>query len=446
MELYYSFSILIVLASLFAFINHKYLKLPSTIGIMLIALLVSLFIRFAGPVLAPVLTADLTNLIMSIDFTELLMDCMLNFLLFAGAIHVNFSELKEQKLPVLTFSTISVIISTFVVGFIIYYLAPFFGFQLPLIYALLFGSLISPTDPIAVLGILKKANVSKSLEMKITGEALFNDGVAVVVFMVLLQIAGTPDIVFSMKDTLILFLEEAGGGIALGLLLGYTASRAMKSIDEYIVSVLITLSVVMGGFLLTKALHFSAPLAMVVAGLMIGNFGKKRIMSSETKEYVSKFWELIDEILNAMLFLFIGFELLLIRDFSEFFWISLSAIFVVLFARFISIWLPSKIVPFKPRLGKDTITMLVWGGLRGGVSIALVLAIKNPPGHDITTMPDYKMLLLEMTYFVVIFSIFVQGLTVGKVSKRIKDAKEHQLYLLEEAEQAKKELDADKEA
>ncbi len=433
MELYYSFSVLIVLASLFAFINHKYVKLPSTIGIMFIALLVSLFIRFAGPVLAPHLTADLTNLIMSIDFTELLMDCMLNFLLFAGAIHVNFAELKEQKWPVLIFSTISVIISTFVVGFIVYYASPLFGFQIPMIYALLFGSLISPTDPIAVLGILKKANVSKSLEMKITGEALFNDGVAVVVFMVLLQISSSSDVAFSMGDTMLLFLKEAGGGLALGAVLGFTASKAMKSIDEYIVSVLITLSVVMGGFLIAKGLHFSAPLAMVVAGLMIGNYGKKVIMSNETKEYVSKFWELIDEVLNALLFLFIGFELLLIRDFSEFFWISTLGIFVVLFARFISIYLPSKVVPFKPKLGRDTITMLVWGGLRGGVSIALVLAVKNPVGHDITVNPDYKMLLLEMTYFVVIFSIFVQGLTVGKVSKRLREAKENREHLEEDA-------------
>ncbi len=419
MELYYSFSILIVLASLFAFINLKYLKLPSTIGIMFIALLVSLFVRFAGPALAPALTRDLTTLIMGIDFTELLMNCMLNFLLFAGAIHVNIGDLKEHRIPVLIFSTISVVISTFVIGFLVYSITPLFGFELPFIYALLFGALISPTDPIAVLGILKKANVSKALEMKITGESLFNDGVAVVLFVILLQIATNSDAHFTAFDTAMLFVKEAGGGVGLGLVLGYTASKALKSIDDYIVSVLITLSVVMGGFLVASTLHFSGPLTMVVAGLMIGNYGKRVAMSEETHEYVSKFWELVDEILNALLFLFIGFELLLIRDFNEYFWMSVVTIFIVLFARFVSIWFPSKLVPFKPRLDKDTITMLVWGGLRGGVSIALVLAVKNPPGHDITIQTDYKMLLLEMTYFVVIFSIFVQGLTVGRVSNKL---------------------------
>lgn len=410
MELYYSLSALIVLAAIFAYLNHRYLKLPSTIGIMLIAIIFSIFARVAGETLFPKMTADLMDLISGIDFTEILMGGMLNFLLFAGAIHVRFSDLREQRLPVLIFSTISVIISTFVIGSTFYHLAPVFNIELPFLYCLLFGSLISPTDPIAVLGILKKAKVSKSLETKITGESLFNDGVAVVLFVVIFQLTQSPGMEVNIGKISLLLAKEVFGGIALGVALGYTASRAMRAIDDYIVSVLITLSVVMGGYLIARYFHISGPLAMVAAGLLIGNYGKKTAMSDLTKEYLSKFWELIDEVLNAVLFLFIGLELLLIKNFDYYWEISIVAIFVVLFARFISIWIPSLLVPFKPKLSRGTLTMLVWGGLRGGVSIALVLSVNNP---------EYKELLLEMTYFVVVFSIFVQGLTVGKVSQKV---------------------------
>lgn len=410
MQLYYSISILIVLASVFAYINHRYIKLPSTIGIMLIAIILSIFIRVCGSALFPELTTDLTTLISEIDFTEILMGCMLNFLLFAGAIHVRFSDLKEQRIPVLIFSTVSVIISTFVIGLIFYLVAPLFGINLPFIYALLFGALISPTDPIAVLGILKNAKVSKSLETKITGESLFNDGVAVVLFVIILQLTQFPGMEVSMGKIALLLGKEVLGGLALGVALGFIVSKAIKQIDDYIVSVLLTLSVVMGGYLIAHYFHISGPLAMVAAGLIIGNYGKKTAMSPITKEYLSKFWELIDEVMNAILFLFIGLELLLIKNFDYYWGIALLAIIIVLLARFISIWIPSKIVPFKPRLTKGTITMLVWGGLRGGVSIALVLSI---------TDPTFKDLLLEMTYFVVVFSIFVQGLTIGKVSQRV---------------------------
>lgn len=412
MELYYSFSILIVLASLFAYLNHRFVKLPSTIGIMFIALLVSLVLRLVGNQFFPTMTSDLSSLINSIDFTEILMGGMLNFLLFAGAIHVRFADLKEQRVPVLIFSTISVIISTFVIGYLLFLIAPLLSIELPFIYCLLFGALISPTDPIAVLGILKKANVNKSLETKITGESLFNDGVAVVLFVVILQLTQSPTMDINLGKISWLLTKEVFGGLTLGVILGYTASKAMKEIDDYIVSVLITLSVVMGGYMIAHAAHISSPLAMVAAGLMIGNFGTKTIMSEVTKEYLSKFWELIDEILNAILFLFIGLELLIIEELNLYWEIALVAIFVVLFARFISIWVPSLVVPFKPKLNRGTITMLVWGGLRGGVSIALAISV---------TDPKYKELFLEMTYFVVVFSIFVQGLTVGKVSKKIND-------------------------
>lgn len=410
MELYYSFSVLIVLASFFAYLNLRFVKLPSTIGIMLMAIMVSIVVRFAGPTVFPETTDKLFRLISGFDFTELLMGAMLNFLLFAGAVHVNIADLRQQRLPVLTFSTISVILSTFAIAGMLFYLAPLLGIGLPFLYCLLFGSLISPTDPIAVLGILKKANVSKSLETKITGESLFNDGMAVVLFAVILELTQTPDAQISLGSISWLLAKEALGGLLLGTLLGYTASKALKSIDDYIVSALITLSVVMGGYLIAHAIHISGPLTMVAAGLWIGNYGKKVAMSALTKDYLAKFWELIDEILNAILFLFIGFELLLIPDLGTYWLISFAAILIVLLSRFISIWVPSLIVPFKPKLSRGSLTMLVWGGLRGGVSIALVLSVTEGP---------YKQLLVEMTYFVVVFSIVVQGLTVGKLSGRV---------------------------
>lgn len=412
MELYYSFSVLIVLASLFAYINLRFLKLPSTIGIMLMAILVSVLIRFAGHHIFPETTDMFFKLVAEFDFTEVLMGAMLNFLLFAGAIHVNFADLKEQRWPVLIFSTISVILSTFVIGAIIYYLAPLFSIELPFLYCLLFGALISPTDPIAVLGILKSANVPKALETKIAGESLFNDGVAVVLFAVILQLTQADAVDISFGSISWLLIKEAVGGLLLGVLLGITASKAIKRIDDYIVSVLITLSVVMGGYLIAHAMHISGPLTMVAAGLIIGNYGKKIVMSTVTKDYLNKFWELIDEILNAILFLFIGFELLLLPDLESYWAIAVVAIFVVLLARWISIWVPSILVPFKPRLKRGSLTMLVWGGLRGGVSIALVLSV----GGGV-----YKDVLLEMTYFVVVFSIVVQGLTVGRLAGKVLD-------------------------
>ncbi len=410
MELYYSFSILIVLASLFAYLNHRVLKLPPTIGIMLIAIIASAVIRISGNILFPQTSEKLYQLISGFDFTEVLMGAMLNFLLFAGAIHVNLADLRKQRLPVITFSTVSVILSTFTIAWLLYIVTGWFHTDLPFIFCLLFGALISPTDPIAVLGILKKANVPKSLETKIAGESLFNDGVAVVLFAVILQLAQQPDLEITLGSVSWLLAKEAVGGLLLGIILGYTASKAIKGIDDYVISVLITLSVVMGGYLIAHAMHISGPLTMVAAGLIIGNYGKKAAMSVTTKDYLTKFWEMIDEILNAVLFLFIGFELLMIRNVEQFWIISLIVIFIVLFARLVSIWIPSLIVPFKPKLSQGTLAVLVWGGLRGGVSIALALSVSDEAYRDI---------LLEMTYFVVVFSVIVQGLTVGKISQKV---------------------------
>jgi CPA1 family monovalent cation:H+ antiporter len=410
MELYYSFSALIVLAAIFSYVNSRFLKLPPSIGVMVIALLVSVGL-IATDTIFPRTFFRITSLIASVDLTEILMGAMLNFLLFAGAIHLHLEDLREQRLPVIIFSTVSVVISTFVIGFLVYTVLPYLGFHVPMIQCLVFGALISPTDPIAVLGILKQAGVPKSLETKIAGESLFNDGMAVVVFILMLTLARGEEVNTSLSGVTLLFVKEAFGGIILGLLLGYIGSKMIYRVDGYNVHVLITLAIVMGGHLAAQALHISGPLAMVSAGLVIGNYGKNPEAVSETeRDYIDKFWELIDEILNAILFLIIGFELLLIPNLKQYGFAGVAAIFVVLMARFISIYIPVKLIPFKNRFGKKSIAILVWGGLRGGVSIALALSIDDRLNKD---------LFLAITYFVVLFSIIVQGLTVGKLTKHI---------------------------
>ena len=415
MELYYSFSALIVLASIFSYLNYRFLKLPITIGIMVIAIAVTIFLVSFGEAVLPRTFGHLHNLMNSIDFTEVLMGAMLNFLLFAGGIHINIDDLKEQLRPVLIFSTLGVVISTFVVGFGMFYILPFLGIELPFIYCLLFGALISPTDPVAVLSILKQANVSKSLETKVAGESLFNDGMAVVVFTVVLQLAIGNEVDLGVESIGLLLLKEAGGGLLLGVILGWITSRLMREVDDYIISVLVTLSVVMGGYLIARQMHISGPLTMVAAGLFMGNFNVKFKMKSITQDYLIKFWELIDEILNAVLFLFIGFELLIIKDLSHFMIPGLVAIVVVLVARLVSIYGPTKFM--KRTFSPQTVKVLVWGGIRGGVSIALALSIpKN----------EYSTAVLSITYCVVVFSIVVQGLTIGKLANPNIIAKEEE--------------------
>ncbi|KAA0989367.1 cation:proton antiporter [Dyadobacter aurulentus] len=415
MELYYSFSVLIVLSAIFSYINARFLKLPASIGVMVIALLVSMGL-IATDSLFPRIFLGISTLIASVDLTEILMGAMLNFLLFAGAIHIHLEDLREQRLPVIIFSTVSVVISTFVIGFLMFNLLPLTGIQIPLIQCLVFGALISPTDPIAVLGILKQAGVPKSLETKIAGESLFNDGMAVVVFILMLALARGEEVNTSFSGISMLLIKEALGGIALGMVLGFVGSQMIYRVDGYNVHVLITLAIVMGGHLVAQAMHMSGPLAMVAAGLVVGNYGKNLGGVSETeRDYIDKFWELVDEILNAILFLIIGFELLLIPDLKQYGWAGVIAIAVVLFARFVSIYIPVKLIPFRNKFGKKSITILVWGGLRGGVSIALALSIDNELNKEI---------LLAVTYFVVLFSIIVQGLTVGKLTAKMSNAEE----------------------
>jgi CPA1 family monovalent cation:H+ antiporter len=405
MELYYSFSILIVLAAVFSYLNLRYLRLPSTIGVMLIAMIASISLVVVGTYY-PSLIQGFSNVIASVDFTEVLMGAMLNFLLFAGAIHISMHDLRKQRAPIMIFSTVGVIISTVLVGAMTYLMFFLLGMQIPFIQCLVFGALISPTDPIAVIGILRTAGIRKSLEIKVAGESLFNDGIAVVLFTVLLQLAGDKEVDITFAHVTTLFIREALGGLLIGLLLGYIGSQGIKRINSYNVTVMITLAIVMGGYLVTQYLHISGPLTMVAAGLVIGNYGKATAMSAADKDYLDKFWELIDEILNAMLFLIIGFELLLISDIREYWMIGLISIAIVLLARFFSIWLPIRFVPNIGKFDGKTITILVWGGLRGGVSVALALTIDSTLNQN---------LFLAITYYIVVFSIVVQGLSIGKL-------------------------------
>lgn len=405
MELYYSFSILIVPAAAFSYLNLRLLKLPSTIGVMLIAMIASISLVIAGKSY-PNIMQSFSNIIASVDFTEVLMGAMLNFLLFAGAIHISLHDLRKQRIPIMIFSTVGVIISTIVVGVLLYFAFMALRMQIPFIQCLVFGALISPTDPIAVIGILKKAGIRKSLEIKVAGESLFNDGVAVVLFTVLLQLARGSEIDITFIHVAGLFIQEAIGGMVIGLLLGYIGSQGIKRINSYNVTVMITLAIVMGGYLVTRYLHISGPLTMVAAGLVIGNYGKATAMSNADKDYLDKFWELIDEILNAMLFLIIGFELLLIPELKDYWLIGAITILIVLLARFLSIWLPIRFVPNIGTFDRKTITILVWGGLRGGVSVALALTIDQSLHQN---------LFLSITYYVVVFSIVFQGLSIGKL-------------------------------
>ncbi len=417
MELYYSLSILLIIATCFAWLNERFLKMPTTIGIMMVTMIFSVLLVFIES-FEPEPLKDIYSLITNINFTQLLMGGMLYFLLFAGAIQINISDLEEQRTSILVFSTLSVVLATFVVGFGLYgilnILLPMAGvdMELSLIYCLLFGALISPTDAVAVLGILKKANVPKPLETKVTGEALFNDGVAVILFTLLFNIAqGKEQLVdITFVSVCWLLVKEIFGALLVGLALGGLAFYAMKTAYDYKLTVLITLSVVVGGFMMSQFMEISGPLTMVFAGLVIGNVGRRYSREKHVDlTFMKTFWELVDEILNAVLFLLIGFEFLLIPDLNHYWLIGFIAIPVVLLARYISIKVPTLLIPFGEKFSHYTFLVLVWGGLRGGVSIALALSIGD------TAHRNY---IVAVTYFVVVFSIVVQGLTIGKVARR----------------------------
>mgnify|MGYP001081730067 CR=1 FL=1 len=399
---------LVTLAALFGYINHRFLGLPSTIGLMAISLVLSLGVM-ATELMGLAWFHEARAWVNEIDFHAMLMQGMLSFLLFAGALHVQLSDLAKQKWAISGMATGGVVLSTLLVGSAMWWVFQWLERDMGFAWCLLFGALISPTDPIAVLGILKSAGAPRSLETKITGESLFNDGVGVVVFMVVLGFIGGGH--ESTESIAWLFVEEALGGIVFGLVIGYVAYRLLRSLDNYQLEVLITLALVMGGYALAQHLHVSGPIAMVVAGLLIGNHGRRLAMSYQTEERLDTFWEMIDEILNAVLFVLIGLELLALSFEARFSYAALLAIPVVLLARFISVGLLltvlSRFREFSPRL----FSIMTWGGLRGGISIALALSLPRGPERDI---------IIAITYGVVVFSILVQGLTIGRLVGRIR--------------------------
>ncbi len=397
-------ALLLTLAAIFSYINFRFIKLPTTIGIMLIAMLISVSLVALGHCGFEGIQNKATAVLEGIDFNKALMHGMLSFLLFSGALHVNLEDLAKHKLIISILATVGVVMSTFIVGSVAWIVFWLIGIKLPFIYCLLFGSLIAPTDPIAVIGILKKVGIPKSLETKITGESLFNDGVAVVVFLVIMGIVtGGHDI--TVGHIMFLFVEEALGGIFFGLAIGWLAYLMLKSVDNYQVEVLLTLALVMGGYSFAYVIHVSGPIAMVVAGIFIGNRGRLLAMSENTREHLDSFWELMDEILNAVLFLLIGLEILVLTIKGSYLIAGLIMIPVVLIARFISVGLPVTFLRLLRDFSPHAVKIMTWGGLRGGISVALALSLPNGPEREA---------LLTVTYIIVIFSILVQGLTIER--------------------------------
>ena len=400
-------TILIVLTALFSYFNYRRLKLPTTIGVLLISLILSLLLILLSQ-FGFSMEHRAAELLGRIDFNEALLHGMLAFLLFAGALPLDLEDFHEQKVSISLLATAGVLTSTFIVGGLAYGVMRWFDLQIPFLYCLLFGALISPTDPVAVLGLIQRVGLPKSLETKILGESLFNDGFGVVVFTVLLQLVKGEHSI-SLLGIGGLFLQEAMGGILFGLAAGWLTYALLKQVDDYQVEVLLTLALVMGGYALAEVLHISGPLAIVVAGLLIGSHGRSFAMSETTRKNLDTFWELIDEILNGVLFVLIGLEILEIPLTLRHLLAGLAIIPVALLARWISAGGAIRLLRIGRSIAPGTITLVTWGGLRGGLSVAMALSLPHGPERKI---------ILVMTYVVVVFSILVQGLTLRKVASR----------------------------
>lgn len=414
MSLFSLASILISLAAASSYINYRYIKLPTTVGVMLVALVTSLALVLAGSYAAS-LREQAATLVAQIDFNQVVLHGMLAFLLFAGAIQVKLEDLRREWLTIMSLAIVGTLASTCIVGGVMWLVLGWLGLEIPLLHALLFGALISPTDPIAVLGIMKSVGASRQLEVQAAGESLFNDGLSVVVFLVLLQFGGLEGAGGSSTLTsfsidvgavAMLLLKEVGGALVLALVVGTLVYRMLKRVDNYQVEVLLTLALAMGLYALADALHLSAPIAVVVAGLFVGNHGREFAMNEKTRGHVDTFWELIDEILNVVLFLLIGLELLVLPLKREWLMAGALAIAIVLAARWLSV--VGIIAPLRhvTTQSQGAISILTWGGLRGGISVAMALSLPAI---------DSRSLILTLTYCVVVFSIIVQGLTVGRV-------------------------------
>jgi CPA1 family monovalent cation:H+ antiporter len=410
MAIYSIISTLVFLTTVFAYVNHRFIKWPPTIGIMALSLMGSVLIVAFGK-MVPTVSAFAGHLVASINFGDVLLRIMLSFLLFAGAIHIDANSLRQERWPVIILATIGTLISTAIVAVLSFGLFRLFGLDVPFIYCLLFGALISPTDPISVLGILKRVGIPKSLELKIAGESLFNDGVGVVIFLTILEVAQKGTASFSLGNTALLFLREAGGGILFGFVIGYLANWFMRSIDNYNVEALITLVVVICGYSLADGLHLSGPLAIIIAGIVMGSH-RKETLSATSLNYLDQFWELMDELFNAILFLMLGLGMLAIRIDGKLLLISLIMVFLVLLARWLSVLLPVKVLElFKMKFERHAVTILTWGGLRGGLSVAMALSL-SPAMH--------RTEFVTITYVIVVFSVIVQGLTIGKLTRKLK--------------------------
>ena len=408
MDLFHVLAIIITLTAIFSYVNHRCFRLPVTIGVMTISLIFSLFLILLNR-LIPGLDESAQLLLDNINFDKTLLHGMLSFLLFAGALNVNLQDLAERKYSITSLATAGTLISVILVGVTSWILLRLFNVNLSFLYCLLFGAIISPTDPIAVLSILKTANAPKSLETKITGESLFNDGIGVVLFLVILEIvSGTHHL--STGHILSLIAQEAAGGIFAGLVMGYIAFLMLKSVDNYQVEIMITLALTTGGYALADFLHISGPIAIVVAGLLVGNHGRLLAMSEKTRHHLDIFWELMDEILNAVLFVMIGMEILVLTFNREYLLLCFIIIPVVLLARLISISIPIKLLSLFRSFTPGVIRIMTWGGLRGGISVALALSLPASPERQ---------LILALTYSVVLFSILVQGLTIEKLVRKI---------------------------
>lgn len=398
----------LVLTALFAYVNHRFVGLPTTIGVMAVALLLSLGLIALDRLGFGALRDYEAAMLRSIDFSQVLMEGMLSLLLFAGALHIDLSELRTHRWQVGLLAVAGTALSTAIVGFGLYVLLPTVGLSLSLGYCLVFGALISPTDPIAVIGILKSAGAPRSVNLVVSGESLFNDGVGVVLFSLLLAMA-TRGEAPGVGEGAMLLLHEAGGGLLLGAALGGVLFYLLRSIDNYQVEVLLTLAGVLGGYELASLWHVSGPLAMVVAGLIVGNQARAYAMSDTTRHHVDLFWELLDEILNAVLFVLLGLEIVLIVFDMQTLAAAAMAIAIALLARLLAVGVPVAALPRVFRLPAGAWKVLTWGGLRGGISVALVLSLPAGPQRE---------LLLALTYAVVVFSILVQGLTIKRVVMR----------------------------
>lgn len=408
--MFQTFIALVAVAAILSYLNKKLLKLPDTIGVMILAIITSLLFGIFT-LIEQDLAVNFCAVVDGFNFRSFVLDFLLGFLLFAGAIHVDIKQLIKEKSPILFYATIGVLISTFLVGTLFYYSAHSLNLEISFYYCLVFGALISPTDPIAVLALLKKAGAPKSLEIKIVGESLFNDGVGIVIFLTLLSLASMSELGFDLQHVSTEFLREVGGGVCLGLILGFLGDKLLSSLQkESVISVHISLAIVMAGYSIATLFHLSGALAMVVAGLIIGWSMNKESTCKEQKEHLNIFWKVIDEILNSILFVLIGIEIIAVHFHFNYFVQGVLSILFVLFSRSLVILIGNVCLRKKHYANKDTLKVLTWAGLRGGISIALALTLEEGDVRDI---------ILMATYVVVVFSILVQGLTIERVVKKL---------------------------